>query len=69
MIKNSKQVWEVGQKVNVGFVKGLEVIRKIPTPGDGAPDAYELKSSDGKKVYRFTPHNGLERHWGYGQVE
>jgi hypothetical protein len=30
MIKNSKQKWEIGQTVNVGFMKGLEVVKKVP---------------------------------------
>lgn len=60
MITKSKQKWEVGQKVNVGFLKNLTVIAKIPTPGDYAPDAYKLKSDKGI-VYEFVPHKGLYR--------
>lgn len=60
MIKNSKQVWEVGSKVKVGFMS-LVVLAKEPTPGDYMPDAYLLESLDGQKQYRFVPHNGLER--------
>lgn len=57
MIKNSKQTWEIGQQVNVGFLKGLTVLAKVTTPGDYAPDAYVL--SRGAKLYSFVPHNGL----------
>lgn len=60
MIRNSKQVWEVGETVKVGFLS-LIVTAKEPTPGDFMPDAYLLVSRDGSKQYRFVPHNGLER--------
>lgn len=59
MITNSKQQWEVGNTVKVGFMT-LTVVRKVPTPGDYAPDAYELVSAKGIN-YRFVPHKGLER--------
>ena len=59
MIKNSKQVWEVGQTVKVGFMT-LQVIGKVATPGDWMPDAYALKAANGN-FYRFVPHNGLSR--------
>ena len=57
MINNSKQKWEIGQQVNVGFLKGLTVVAKVLTPGDYAPDAYVL--TRGAKFYSFVPHNGL----------
>jgi topoisomerase IA-like protein len=57
MIRKSKQEWEVGATVKVGFLSGLIVIAKVPTPGDYAPDAYLL--SRGDKWYSFVPHNGL----------
>lgn len=60
MVKNSKQVWEVGEMVKVGFLS-LIVTAKEPTPGDFMPDAYRLVSRDGSKQYRFVPHNGLQR--------
>jgi hypothetical protein len=63
MIKNSKQVWEVGQTVKVGFLS-LVVTAKEPTPGDFAPDAYLLMGvgkNGAIREYRFVPHNGLER--------
>lgn len=58
MIKNSKQVWEVGQQVKVGFMS-LIVAAKIATPGDYLPDAYALTNKGATKFYRFVPHNGL----------
>lgn len=57
MIRKSKQEWEVGATVKVGFLSGLIVVAKVPTPGDYAPDAYLL--SRGEKWYSFVPHNGL----------
>lgn len=55
-----RQSWEIGEIVNVGFLRGLMVVRKEPTPGDYAPDAYHLVARDGRK-YRFVPHLGIER--------
>lgn len=60
MIKTTKQEWEIGQKVNVGFLKGLTVTKKVATPGDYMPDAYELVSDKGVR-YEFVPHNGIHR--------
>ena len=60
MIRNSKQVWEIGETVKVGFMK-LVVLAKIATPGDFAPDAYAMSAIGGDKFYRFVPHNGLAR--------
>jgi len=60
VITKSKQSWEVGSQVKVGFLT-LRVTAKEPTPGDYMPDAYHLSSLDGSKLYRFVPHNGLER--------
>lgn len=60
MITKSKQVWEVGHSVKVGFLT-LRVTAKIPTPGDFAPDEYHLESADGSRLYSFVPHNGLVR--------
>jgi hypothetical protein len=56
----ANQNWTIGSTVNVGFLKGLKVLAKIPTPGDYAPDAYALQASNGN-FYRFVPHNGLTR--------
>lgn len=61
MIANTKQNWEVGQTVKVGFMS-LQVIAKVPTPGDFRPDAYALQSSKGQ-YYQFVPHNGLVKCW------
>ena len=60
MIKNSKQVWQVGESVKVGFMS-LRVLARIPTPGDYMPDAYALTNHDGSRFYRFVPHNGCTR--------
>ena len=58
-IVNSKQNWEIGSRVNVGFLKDL-LVTKIDPIYDGLPDIYTLESNDGK-LYQFTPHNGIER--------
>lgn len=55
----AKQAWEPGQTVKVGFMS-LQVIAKIPTPGDYRPDAYALKSSKGQ-FYQFVPHFGVSK--------
>lgn len=60
MVKNSKQNWEVGSLVNVGFLRNLKVIKIILTPGDFAPDAYILLNQSNGNQYKFVPHNGLE---------
>lgn len=59
MITKSKQAWEVGQIVKVGFVSSLVVMAKVATPGDYAPDAYILRRNE--QLYKFVPHNGLEK--------
>ena len=56
MITKSKQDWEIGKEVRVGFLS-LTVVDAKKTPKDGYPDAYLL--TNGKKFYAFTPHNGL----------
>lgn len=58
---SAKQTWQDGDVVNVGFLKGLEVIKRIPTPGDYAPDAYALWQPSNGNFYRFVPHNGIAR--------
>ena len=60
MITKSKQNWEVGQTVKVGFLTN-KVIASRRTPGDFLPDAYLLASLVGGKVYEFVPHNGCRR--------
>lgn len=57
----SKQNWQIGQIVKVGFVAGLEVIGKVATPGDCRPDLYVLFQATTKRLYRFVPHHGLTR--------
>jgi hypothetical protein len=49
------QAWEVGEVVKVGFLK-LRVIGK-------ASGAYRLcgLGEHAARLYRFTPHQGLER--------
>lgn len=64
----SKQTWQVGDTVNVGFTKGLVVQQVVLTPGDYKPDYYILKSPKGV-MYKFTPHNGLEKLGQYNSVE
>jgi hypothetical protein len=60
MITNSKQNWTVGQSVKVGFLT-LTVKAAIATPGDFAPDAYILVNDTGTQLYKFVPHNGLQK--------
>jgi hypothetical protein len=59
MIQNSKQNWQVGAMVKVGFLT-LQVVARVATPGNGLPDQYALKSAAGR-FYCFIPHNGLSR--------
>ena len=60
MVKNSKQNWQVGATVKVGFLS-LVVKAAIATPGDYLPDAYILSNQAGTQLYKFVPHNGLEK--------
>ena len=60
MVRNSKQCWEVGEMVKVGFMQ-LRVLAKVATPGNYLPDQYALTNADGSRFYRFVPHNGCER--------
>lgn len=59
MIKTSKQNWNIGQVVKVGFmtlrITGIRAIK------DYMPDIYDLESLDGKITYEFIPHNGLHK--------
>ena len=61
MITRTKQNWQIGETVKIGFLTGLTVIAKIPTPGDYAPDAYALSHAKTGRLYRFVPHRGIER--------
>jgi hypothetical protein len=58
---SAKQTWQQGDKVNVGFVRDLEVIAKVATPGDYRPDLYALWQPKTGRFYSFTPHFGLTR--------
>lgn len=60
MIQKTKQCWEVGETVKVGFMS-LRVLAKVATPGNWLPDQYALTDKTGEKFYRFVPHNGCER--------
>ena len=61
MIQHSKQDWQVGSVVKVGFLAGLRVESIEPTPGDYAPDIYHLLQVSTGRRYAFTPHKGLAR--------
>ena len=58
-ITNTRQNWQIGSRVNVGFLKNL-LVTKIDAIYDGLPDIYTLESANGTR-YEFTPHNGIER--------
>ena len=57
MITNSKQNWQVGETVKVGFLI-LKVVA-VNSYNNRLPDQYALTNGD--KFYRFIPHNGLTR--------
>ena len=59
MITKTRQSWEVGSTVKVGFL-ALIVVAKVATPGNWLPDQYALTNGKGA-YYRFVPHNGLTR--------
>ena len=59
--RRAKQDWTIGQVVKIGFVSGLEIIRKVATPGNYLPDQYVLRQQGTDRIYRFVPHNGLKR--------
>lgn len=58
---SATQDWSIGDAVKVGFLTGLTIIAKIPTPGDYAPDAWVLQQRTSGRFYRFVPHHGIER--------
>ena len=60
MINRTKQNWTTGSMVKVGFLS-LMVVQAIPTPGDYAPDAYLLINAAQTQLYKFVPHNGVEK--------
>lgn len=55
------QNWEIGEVVQVGFVRDLEVIKRVETPRDGFPDFYVLWQAAKNRFYTFQPHYGLTR--------
>ena len=64
MIRNNSSInknknWEIGAKVNIGFMRDLEVTA-VRAEKDGLPDIYTLKSYTGQQ-YEFIPHNGLHK--------
>lgn len=60
MIKNTRQNWQIGSTVKVGFLT-LRVIGAKETPGDYRPDIYLLENLKGTARYEFTPHCGLQK--------
>jgi hypothetical protein len=60
MIKRTQQDWSIGSVVKIGFLS-LTVKAAIATPGDFKPDAYILSNAAGTQLYRFVPHNGVEK--------
>ena len=60
MITKTKQNWQVGATVKVGFLT-LVVKAEVATLGDFAPDAYILANQAGTQLYKFVPHNGVQK--------
>lgn len=58
-IRRTKQNWQAGETVKVGFLT-LRVV-SMRAVRDGLPDIYTLESLDGTRQYEFIPHNGLTR--------
>ncbi len=59
-IRKSRQQWEVGRIVQVGFMRSLQVVEGPIPVKDGLPDIYRLRASNGQ-LYEFCPHNGLSK--------
>jgi len=59
MITHTKQSWNVGDKVNIGFIKGLTVL-SVRAEKAGLPDIYTLEGKE-SRLYEFIPHNGITR--------
>ena len=57
VVKNSKQNWNIGSTVKIGFLE-LRIIG-VKSIVDGLPYIYELENLKGDKLYEFTPYNGL----------
>lgn len=55
-MENTRNNWQVGATVRVGFLNGLHVHEKVASPGNFRPDGFIL--SRGEQVYAFVPHNG-----------
>lgn len=51
--ERAKQEWQIGDRVNVGFLKGLEVMAKNGNEST-------LRSAKGA-LYSFIPHQGICR--------
>jgi len=60
-LKTSKQSFEVGEVVKIGFVTGLQIVKKVATPGDYRPDFYVMRQASTDRWYAFQPHFGLTR--------
>ena len=60
MITKTKQNWTIGQTVKIGFMS-LVVKAAVATPGDYLPDAYILTNVAGTQLYKFVPHNGVQK--------
>ena len=56
-----RQSFEIGSIVKIGFVDGLEVVKKVATPGDYRPDFYVLWQAATDRFYAFQAHFGLTR--------
>lgn len=59
MITRTKQNWNIGNIVSVGFMK-LKVVG-VRAEYDFMPDIYELVDEKNNRKYEFIPHNGLSR--------
>lgn len=53
----SKNTWNIGDTVSIGFMKNLKVL-SVRAEKDFLPDIYTLQAVNGQK-YEFIPHNGL----------
>lgn len=53
----SKQSWEIGSMVKVGFM--LLKVLAVKAVKDGLPDIYTLENPKNGKRYEFIPHMGL----------
>jgi hypothetical protein len=59
-IQSKNESWNVGDIVNVGFVRGLKVL-KVEAIKDSMLDIYTLQGKNGV-LYEFIPHSkGLTR--------